>query len=161
MGAILSRRKWVKSGNNMVNFLLFHIQHRPYSFLQETPSKAVWHGTGCLPFIQSTNGLQKCAQRFQRIKTCCSEGIKWYNHLNLVFNWLAPGRCCNNFTSIIFNLKPWNRSLANSCVNALMWMPHNLTNEKSTLAWEMAWCHQAKVITWANVDPDLCSHRWH
>ena len=36
----------------------------------------------------------------------------------------------------------------------------DLTNEKSTMVQEMAWCRhwQHQAISWANVDPDLCGH---
>ena len=44
------------------------------------------------------------------------------------------------------------------CKIVLRWMLLDLTDDKSTLVQVMAWWHQAKAITWANVDPDLCRH---
>ena len=43
-----------------------------------------------------------------------------------------------------------------SCEIALIWMSLDFTDDQSTLVQVMAWCRQAKAITWANVDPDLC-----
>ena len=37
-------------------------------------------------------------------------------------------------------------------------MPQNLTDDKSTLVQVMAWCRQAKAVTWTSVDQDLQRH---
>ena len=58
---------------------------------------------------------------------------------------LAPRRCGNNFENINFVLIIQNSKLDTCYEISLMWMPQNLTNEKSTLFQAMAWCHQA---TW-------------
>ena len=56
-------------------------------------------------------------------------------------NSLAPGRYASNFKSITFKLITQNSSLG-TCCESLVWIPENLTYEKSTLAQVMAWCHQ-------------------
>ena len=56
---------------------------------------------------------------------------------------MAPGRCGSNSKSILFKLIILNNSLVIQCKSALRWMPHELTNGKSTLVQVMAWCHQA------------------
>ena len=56
-------------------------------------------------------------------------------------NSLAPLRCGSN--SKRMKLTTQNSSLGTCCEISLMWMPQNLTNEKSTLIQVMAWCHQA------------------
>ena len=45
-----------------------------------------------------------------------------------------------------------------SCELAFRWMSLDLTDDKSTLVQVMAWCRQAKAITWAYVDRDLFRH---
>ena len=64
--------------------------------------------------------------------------VVWYQ-----FNWLAPGRCGCNFKSIIFKLIIQEGSLGTCYEITFKWMPHSLTNKKSTLVQVMAWCHQA------------------
>ena len=56
-------------------------------------------------------------------------------------NLLAPGRCGNNFTSVIFMLQVG--FLNNSCEIALGCISQNPFNDKSTLFHVMAWYHQA------------------
>ena len=57
-------------------------------------------------------------------------------------NSLAPHwRYASNFKSITFKLITQNSSLG-TCCESLVWIPENLTYEKSTLAQVMAWCHQ-------------------
>ena len=63
--------------------------------------------------------------------------------VRLTFNSLAPGRCGSNSKSIIFKLIIRNNNFCTHCEIALKWMPHNLTDDKSTLTWVMVWCHQA------------------
>ena len=58
-------------------------------------------------------------------------------------NSLVPGRCRNNVKNIIFKLLMQNSTLGTQCEIALMWMPQNLTNWKSTFVQVMDWCHQA------------------
>ena len=57
---------------------------------------------------------------------------------------------------IVFKFIIQNSSWGTHCEIALMWMPQQLINEKSTLVQIMAWCHQATSHCQANVDPDLC-----
>ena len=54
-------------------------------------------------------------------------------------NSLAPG----NFKSIFFKFIIQNSSLSTRCEICLTWMPHKLTNEKSTLVQVMASCLQS------------------
>ena len=49
-----------------------------------------------------------------------------------------------------------NNGWSISCEMALIWMSLGFTDDQSTVVQVMAWCRQAKAITWANVDPDLC-----
>ena len=76
-----------------------------------------------------------------------------------VFYSMAPGRSGFNFKSAIFNLVLLI-GIFRSYDNALRWMSWDLSEDKSALGQEMAWCHQVsqQAITWANVDPDLCRH---
>ena len=57
----------------------------------------------------------------------------------VVINSPAPGICGGNFKSILFKLVAQNR-LAPGCEISFRWMPHNLTNDKSTLVQVMTWC---------------------
>ena len=59
-------------------------------------------------------------------------------------NSLVPGRCGNNFKSMIFKLTVQNSSWSTGWETALRIMPHNLINDKSTLVQVMAWswCRQ-------------------
>ena len=66
------------------------------------------------------------------------------------FNSLAPGTSGCNFKNVIFYLVLLIGVLRSLYDNALRWMLHDLTDDKSTLVQGMAWWHQA--ITWANVD---------
>ena len=56
---------------------------------------------------------------------------------------LAPEVCGTNFKNVILKLIICNSNLATQSLIALMWMPQNLTDEKSTLVEVMAWCCQA------------------
>ena len=58
-------------------------------------------------------------------------------------NSLAPGRCDNDFKSIIFKLIVQNKSLDTHCEIALRWMAQNLYNEKSASFKYWLGCHQA------------------
>ena len=60
-----------------------------------------------------------------------------------ICNYLDPGRCGNNFNSMMVKLIIPDSSLGTRCETPLRWMPQNLSNEKSTLVQVMAWCHQA------------------
>ena len=65
----------------------------------------------------------------------------------------------SNSKSIIFTLIIQNRSLDTHCELALMWLPRNATDEKSTLVKAMAWyLVREQAITYANVDLELWCH---
>ena len=81
--------------------------------------------------------------------------ILYVNHEHQFFNPLAPEGCSINSKSIIFKLIIRNSGLDTWCEIAHGWMPQNLTNEKSTLVWVIAWC---QAITCANVDWEQCRH---
>ena len=55
---------------------------------------------------------------------------------------LAGGRCGSNFKSIILNVIKSFSSLVTYCEIVLMWIPQNLTIEKSTLVQVMVRCRQ-------------------
>ena len=59
------------------------------------------------------------------------------------FNSLAPGRFQFNFRKVIFKLTSVNGGWGISYEIALIWMPQDLTDDKSTLVQVMAWCRQA------------------
>ena len=68
----------------------------------------------------------------------------WYQEkIKSRINSLVPGRRGNYFKCIIFKLIMQNTSFRAHCEIALMWMPQNFTDEKSTLVRVMAWCRQA------------------
>ena len=48
-----------------------------------------------------------------------------------------------------------NTSYTTVALALVIWMPQNITHEKSTYVQTMAWCRQA---TWANINPDLCCY---
>ena len=58
-------------------------------------------------------------------------------------NSLAPGRSECDFENVIFNLVLLIGIFRSSHDNALLWMPQDLTDDKSTLVQVMAWCRQA------------------
>ena len=58
-------------------------------------------------------------------------------------NSLAPGRPGCQFKTAIFNLVLLIGIFTSSKENALIWMPWDLTDDKSTVVQVMAWCHQA------------------
>ena len=61
----------------------------------------------------------------------------------LLFNSLSPERFEQNFTYVIFKLISVTYVWGISCKIALIWMPLDLTDDKSTLVQVMAWCRQA------------------
>ena len=61
----------------------------------------------------------------------------------LSVNSLAPGRPGCHFKTAIFNLVLLIGIFTSSKDNALIWMPRDLTDDKSTLVQVMAWCRQA------------------
>ena len=60
-----------------------------------------------------------------------------------IFNSLAPGRSECDSKNLIFNLVLLIGIFRSSHDNALLWMPQDLTDDKSKLVQVMAWCHQA------------------
>ena len=61
---------------------------------------------------------------------------------DLDINSLAPGRCGSTFVNVISEHMLWINFMSTSCAIALMWMPQNIFDCKSTLVQVMAWCHQ-------------------
>ena len=72
------------------------------------------------------------------------------------FNSLAPGRSECDPKNVIFNFVLLDGIFRSSHDNAHRWMSQYLTVDKSTLVQVIAWCRQAKAITWANVDSVPC-----
>ena len=74
------------------------------------------------------------------------EFVVWYkfklSFYRIVFNSLAPGRSECDSKNGIFNLVLLIGMFRSSHDNALWWMPHDLTDDKSTLVQVMAWCRQ-------------------
>ena len=66
----------------------------------------------------------------------CVTGPRWVNSL-------APRRFQLNIRKVIFKLTLVNGGWGISYEIALRWMPHDLTDDKSTLIQVMAWCRQA------------------
>ena len=62
-------------------------------------------------------------------------------HINI--NSLAIGRFDCDSKNVIFNLVLLIGIFRSSHDNALLWMPQDLTDDKSTLVQVMAWCRQA------------------
>ena len=62
------------------------------------------------------------------------------------------------FVSVIFKFVLWIDILSASYKIVVRWMPQNFINDKSAFFQLMAWCCQATIITWVNVDPDVCLH---
>ena len=58
-------------------------------------------------------------------------------------NSLAPGKCCHNLKSTIFETIIHNSMLGKHCGIAFRIKPQNLSDMKSTLVWVMVWCLQA------------------
>ena len=60
-----------------------------------------------------------------------------------VFNSLAHQSSGSDFTSVLLKLISWIDILTTSFECSLRWMLQNAIDDKSTLVWVMAWCHQA------------------
>ena len=60
-----------------------------------------------------------------------------------MFNSLAPGRCSWNLKSVIFKVILRIDISSISCEIALMSMPQDLIDDKSTLVQVLAWCWAA------------------
>ena len=58
----------------------------------------------------------------------------------------------------IFKFIVQSTNLSAHCEIALMWMPINFTDDKSTLAQVMSWCCQAASNYLNHCDHDLCHH---
>ena len=71
-------------------------------------------------------------------------GIKW-----LIFLW----GCGSNMKGIIIKLIIHESRMENTCEIALMWIPQNLTKEKSTLVRVISWCTRS---TYGACDPREC-----
>ena len=61
----------------------------------------------------------------------------------VILNSLAPGKCGSNFKCQVLEQILWIKFMNTSYEIALRQMLQNLTNERSTLAQVMAWCHEA------------------
>ena len=73
-------------------------------------------------------------------------GIKaiWQEmHQSSSINSLSPGRSECDSKDVIFDLVLLIGIFRSSHFNALWWMPHDLTDDLSTLVQVMAWCRQA------------------
>ena len=91
--------------------------------------------------------------------TACSMFL--FKHLPQYYtciNSLAPGKFEWNFRYVILERILVIDGLCIFCEIALTWMSLDLIDDQSTLVQVMTWCHQAKAITWAKVDPDSCRH---
>ena len=66
------------------------------------------------------------------------------------FNSLVPGRCGNDFKSVIIEHVLLIK-FTSTCEIALSWIPQNTFDYKWTLV-------QYQATTWANVDPDWCHY---
>ena len=83
-----------------------------------------------------------CHIEFWMPRYCSNEklilvrGPQWVNSL-------APVRSECDYKNVIFNLVLLIGIFRSSHDNALWWMPHDLTDDKSTLVQVMAWCRQA------------------
>ena len=75
-------------------------------------------------------------------------------------NPLSPGGCGGKIKSMIFKHIIQNSSLGTHFKIALMWMPQNFTNGKSTLGQVMLWLSaiSQQAIIWASVGLDLWCH---
>ena len=65
--------------------------------------------------------------------------LSWYP----ILNSLVPGWFQFNIRTVVFKLTLVNGGWDISCEIALRWMPQDLTDDRSTLVQEMAWCRQA------------------
>ena len=68
--------------------------------------------------------------------------VYWVIYATLGLN-VVPGRGGCNLKLVIFKLTSRVDILSISREIALMWMPQDFTDDKSTLVQAMAWCHQA------------------
>ena len=66
-----------------------------------------------------------------------------YKITTLLFNSLTPEKFEWNFGHVIFKRILVIDGWGISCEIALIWMPLDFTDDKSTLVQVMAWCHQA------------------
>ena len=73
-------------------------------------------------------------------------------------NSLATGRCGSSFKGVISKHMLQIKFMSTFCEITHRRMPLNTSDDKSIVVQVMAWSHQATVITWANVDPDLHHH---
>ena len=105
----------------------------------------------------------------------------------IYINSMAPDWCANNFKSVIYKHMLLIKFMSTFHEIALMWLPQNTFDDKSTLvqvmAWYhqapwtfamkylsespykkstlvhiMAWCRQQRLIIWAKADPDIRRH---
>ena len=77
-----------------------------------------------------------------KIKDEQDEKVGWQHHWTLMWycNSLAPGRCDNDFHSVIFKLILDIHILSTYC--DFRWMPQSTLDDNSTLVKVMAWCCQ-------------------
>ena len=69
-------------------------------------------------------------------------------------NWLGPGKYSSNFIkSMFFQPIIPNSRFSTRCEMSLMWMPQNLTDDKSTLHQRMVWCCEATIHYWSQCWP--------
>ena len=77
-------------------------------------------------------------------KPWCSSDVIAHATSLYVINSLTPGKFVWYFWYLIFQTISVIDGLGISCELALIWMPLDLTDEKSPLVQVMAWCRQAK-----------------
>ena len=73
----------------------------------------------------------------------CWDPIRGLHPSCAEFNSLWPGRSEYDSKNVIFNLVLLIGIFKSSYDNVLRWMPHDFTDDKSTLVQVMAWCRQA------------------
>ena len=69
-------------------------------------------------------------------------GKNWVFHISCA-NSLVPGRSGYDLKNAMFNVVLLIGVSSYHHNNALRWVPQDLTDDKSTLVYVMAWCHQA------------------
>ena len=88
-------------------------------------------------------------------KQLTKQSRRWWFDTPLRLLWRhCNGECYSNFKYLISKHIIQIGILGTFCNIALRWMPQNLTNEKCFREWLDPVRQQ--VITWVNVNPDLC-----
>ena len=93
---------------------------------------------------------------YSRFGSCRDERIVHKTSALEGFNSLALGRSECDSKNVIFILVLLIGIFRSSHEDALWWMPHDLTDDKSTLVQAMSWAVRQQAITWTSVDSVLC-----